>query len=133
MAERKLALSLFIIRVTVAAFYSIWAIEKFIKPETTVAIWKSFYMVENLPLEASYAIGALQAAAVLCFLLGLFKFWSYGFLTAIHVVGTVLTYERLFDPYSGGNHLFWAAVPTAGALIALFILRREDTLFTLSR
>ena len=133
MAEQKLKWSLFIMRTTVAAFYAVWAIEKFVKPETTAAIWKAFYMVESLPPEASYAIGAVQAAAILCFFLGLFRFWSYGFLAAIHVVGTILTYERLIDPYSGVNHLFWAAVPTAGALIALFIMRKEDTLFTLSR
>ncbi len=89
-------------------------------------------MVSNLPLEASYAIGVVQAVALACFFFGILKFWSYGFLMVIHGLGTILTYERLFDPYTGSNHLFWAAVPTLGALIVLFMLRREDTKFTLS-
>ncbi|NNL89991.1 MAG: hypothetical protein HKP25_13065, partial [Marinicaulis sp.] len=40
--------------------------------------------------------------------------------------------ERIFDPFSGSNHLFLAAIPVLGALIALFMLRHEDTMLTLS-
>ncbi len=129
----KLKLALFSMRLTLGVFFAVWALEKFIKPETTVAIWKAFYLVESLPLEASYAIGLLQSVAVLCFVLGLFKFWSYGFFLAIHGAGTVLTYEALLNPYTGSNHLFIAAIPVLGALISLFLLRDEDTLYTLSK
>jgi len=132
MNTTKLKAALFILRLSLTAFFSIWVLEKFIKPETTVAIWKAFYLVDNLPLEASYGIGAVQALALLCFFFGVLKFWSYGFLMVIHGLGTVLTYGRLFDPYTGSNHLFWAAVPVLGALVALFMLRHEDTLFTIS-
>ncbi len=128
-----LKLALFILRLTLTIFFAVWAAEKFIMPETTVAIWKAFYMVENLPVEAAYAIGALQAAVVLAFFFGVAKFWSYGFFMVTHGVGTLLTYERLLNPYEGPNHLFIAAIPTLGALIALFLLRREDTFLTLSR
>lgn len=132
MTNSKLQLSLFIVRVSLAAFFAVWAIEKFVKPESTVGIWKAFYMVDSLPLEASYAIGAVQAAVLLAFALGVLKFWSYGFLMVIHGLSTLSTYGRLLDPYSGPNHLFWAAVPALGALIALFIMRNEDTMLTLS-
>lgn len=133
MDNSKVKLGLFILRVSVASFFTIWAVEKFVKPETTVAIWQRFYMVEHLPLEASYVIGVIQAAAILAFLFGVLKFWSYGFLMVIHGLSTLSTYERLLDPYSGSNHLFWAAVPTLGALVVLFIMRKEDTLFTFTR
>ncbi|MCI5045263.1 MAG: hypothetical protein MRY72_11245 [Aquisalinus sp.] len=133
MTNMNLKVSLFAIRLSLVFFFAIWAIEKFIKPETTVAIWKAFYLVENLPLEASYAIGAVQSIAVLCLLFGIVKFWSYGFFLVIHGIGTLLTYERLLDPYTGSNHLFAAAVPVCGALLALFLLRQEDTLFTLGK
>lgn len=132
MENSRLKLSLFILRASVTAFFAIWVIEKFIKPETTVAIWKTFYFVSNLPLQASYAIGAIQAAALLCFFFGVLKFWSYGFLMLIHGLGTILSYGRLLDPYTGSNHLFWAAVPTLGALIVLFIMRHDDTFMTIS-
>ena len=133
MSAQKLKWALFGLRLSLTAFFAVWAIEKFVKPDVTVAVWKTFYLVDNLPLEASYAIGVTQTAAILCFFLGVLKFWSYGFLMVIHGVGTILTYERLLDPYTGPNHLFWAAVPTLAALIALFMLRREDTMFTVSR
>lgn len=132
-SDHTLKLALFIMRLTLTIFFAQWALEKFVEPETTVAIWKAFYMVDNLPLAASYAIGAVQAALIACFFLGLFKTLSYGFFMATHGAGTLLTYERLLNPFEGSNHLFIAAVPVLGALIALFLLRREDTLFTLGR
>ena len=133
MAGSSLKLALFTLRLTLAIFFAVWALEKFLKPETTVAIWKAFYLVESLPLEASYVIGVIQGVAVLCFLLGIAKTWSYGFFLLIHTVGTFLTYEKLLDPYTGVNHLFVAAIPVTGALLALFLLRKEDTFLSLSR
>ncbi|MEM9494398.1 MAG: hypothetical protein AAGA09_00200 [Pseudomonadota bacterium] len=132
MTPSRLPIALFIVRASVTAFFAIWAVEKFVKPETTVAIWKGFYHVPNLPLEASYAIGALQGLVLICFFFGVLKFWSYGFLMLMHGATTVMTYERLIDPYTGPNHLFWAAVPTLGALVALYLLRHEDTFLTIS-
>ncbi len=132
MDESKLKLPLFILRATIAIFFLVWALEKLVDPETTIAIWKAFYMIENLPVAAAYAIGALQIAVVACFFFGILKFWSYGFLMLIHALSTLSTYERLLNPYDAHNHLFIAAIPALGALIALFLLRDDDTLFTLS-
>lgn len=131
--NQKLEWALFLLRASVAAFFTVWAIEKFVKPETTVAIWKAFYFVGNLPPEASYGIGLLQLIAVFCFFFGVLKFWSYGFLMVIHALSTLSSYERLMNPYDGHNHLFWAAVPTLAALIVLFMMRESDVKFTLSR
>ncbi|MBL4619685.1 MAG: hypothetical protein JKX88_06255 [Marinicaulis sp.] len=132
MSGSKLKLALFILRFGIAFFFAIWALEKFIKPETTVAIWKAFYYVDALPLQASYLIGAIQMAAVLLFFFGILKFWTYGLLMVMHLGSTILSFDRIMDPYTGSNHLFVAAVPVLGALVALFILREEDTLFTFS-
>ena len=120
-------------RVTLTIFFAVWAAEKFIKPDTTAAIFKSFYFVEDLPAFGSYAVGAIQSIAIAAFFFGVAKFWSYGFLTVIHGIGTALTYERLFNPYESVNHLFIAAIPVLGMLIAMFLLRSEDTLFTLGK
>ena len=133
MDNNALKLPLFVLRATITLFFLVWAVEKFMKPEVTVAIWKAFYMVDNLPLEASYAIGVLQLAALACFFFGILKFWSYGFFLVIHALGTLSTYERLLNPYEGSNHLFAAAIPVLGALIALFMLRDKDTFLTFSR
>jgi hypothetical protein len=132
MNDRKIKAALFILRLGIAIFFAIWALEKFIKPETTVAIWKAFYFVDSLPMQAPYLIGAIQAVVVLLFFFGVLKFWTYGLLMVMHAGSTILSYERILDPYTGSNHLFVAAIPVLGALVALFILRDEDTMFTLS-
>lgn len=127
----KLTLSLFILRVTVAAFFAVWALEKFIKPESTVMIFESFYGIGGLPLAAVYVIGAVQLALIIAFLVwAKFRTVSVGLLLLMHAGSTLSTWQQLIDPYSGPNHLFWAAVPALGALIALFILRDEDRLWT---
>ncbi len=125
--------ALLILRLSVAAFFAIWVIEKFVAPEKTQAIWGAFYFYENLPLEASYAIGVIQAVVLLAFVLGIATFWSTGFLMVIHALSTLSTWERMIAPYEGVNHLFWAAVPALGALIVLFMLRDEDTLLTVGK
>lgn len=125
--------ALAVMRYSLAAFLLIWVIEKFIKPETTVAIWKAFYLVETMPVAGSYVIGVIQAIALLGLVLGVAKTFTYGFWVVIHGIGTILTYQTLMNPYQGANHLFWAAVPVLGALVALFLLRKEDTLFTLGK
>lgn len=122
--------ALLILRLTVAAFFAVWVIEKFVKPEATVAIWKAFYFYDGLPLEASYAIGAVQAVVLILFLLGIAKLWSTGLLMVMHGLSTLSTWERLINPYEGVNHLFWAAVPALGAIVVLFMLRHHDTLLT---
>ena len=133
MNTSKLQLSLFSLRISLGLFFLVWAIEKFIKPETTVGIWKAFYLVDNLPLEASYIIGIIQLVVVILFLAGVMKFWTYGFFLVIHTLGTILTYERLMAPYEHINHLFIAAIPCVAALLALFLLREEDTFLTIKR
>lgn len=133
MADANIKKALFIIRLGITIFFAVWALEKFVKPETTIAIWEHFYHVNALPVAAAYAIGALQATAVLCFFFGVLKFWSYGFLMLMHAGSTIFSYEQLLNPYSGSNHLFVAAIPVLGALIALFLLRKHDTLLTLGR
>ncbi|MEL7354369.1 MAG: hypothetical protein AAFN38_23350 [Cyanobacteria bacterium J06560_5] len=68
---------------------------------------------------------------ILAFMLGLFKTWSYGLLLGMHLVSTLSVYKQLLNPYEPPNYLLWAAVPLLGSLIALFILRDRDQLFTL--
>lgn len=126
----NLRLSLFVVRLTVFAFFAIWAGEKFIKPESTVAIYSHFYLLEGLPVWGAYIVGAFQAAIVLAFLLGFAKFWSYGLLLVMHTLATLSTWQYLITPYEGGHHLFVAAIPTLGAIFILFLMREEDTLFS---
>ncbi|MEM7771823.1 MAG: DoxX protein [Cyanobacteria bacterium P01_E01_bin.6] len=127
--QQRLIISLFVIRVSVGLFFLIWAIEKIVHPELTNQVFSTFYHLQ-IPNALSIGFGILQLLIVLMFMVGLFKIWSYGLLLGMHAVSTISTYERLLNPYEPPNHLFWAAVPTLGAIIALFLLRKGDRLLT---
>lgn len=127
----KLEISLATIRITTAAFFLIWSIEKIVAPEIAQKVFSRFYGSTISP-GVSIAIGILQTTLILLFLAGLLKLWTYGAILGMHAVSTLSSYEPLLNPYTPPNHLFWAAVPTLGAIFALFLLRKEDQMLTLS-
>ena len=127
--EQKLQVGLLLIRISTGIFFLIWSVEKLVHPEITQKVFSRFYMMEISP-SISLAFGVLQTVIVLAFMAGLFKTWTYGAILGMHAVSVLSTYKELLAPYQPPNHLFWAAVPLLAALIALFILRREDRLLT---
>ena len=130
--ERKLQISLAIIRISTAIFFLVWSLRKLIQPESTQKIFSSFYFMQISP-EISYVVGAMQTLIILLFMVGLFKTWTYGGLLGMHAVSVLSTYQKLLSPYESPNTLFWAAVPALGGLIALFLLRDRDQWLTLKR
>ncbi|MEL7522542.1 MAG: DoxX protein [Cyanobacteria bacterium J06553_1] len=130
MEMKPLLISLAIMRFSIGLFFVIWAAEKIIAPEITQEIFSTFYRTQ-LSNSLAFAIGLFQLFVILAFMLGLFKTWSYGLLLGMHLVSTLSVYKQLLNPYEPPNYLLWAAVPLLGSLIALFILRDRDQLFTL--
>ena len=130
--EQQLKIGLLLIRLSTGIFFLIWSIEKLIYPEITQKVFSRFYMIDISPT-ISYGVGILQTIIVLAFMVGLFKTWTYGAILGMHAVSTLSTYKELLNPYEPPNHLFWAAVPLLAALVALFLVRKEDNLFTLGR
>ena len=124
--------ALAVMRLTLGAFFLIWAFEKILKPELSRRVFESFYF-SNPSDAVLIVLGILQLLIVLAFIAGLAKFWTYGALLLMHAVSTLSTVPRLLDPYTPPNHLFWAAVPVLGMLIALFMLRDSDRLLTVRR
>ena len=129
-SEQQLKIGLALIRLSTGIFFLIWSVEKLIYPEVTQKIFARFYMLEISP-SIAVAIGIVQTLFVLAFMAGLFKIWTYGAILGMHGLSTLSTYKELLNPYEPPNHLFWAAVPLLAALIALFLLRKEDSLFTI--
>jgi len=142
MHERRIEIALLIIRVTAAVFLGMWATLKFIHPEWTGNIFRNAYKFPLITGDFAYPLGVLQLAIVLCFLLGLWRFWTYGLvmlMSAAGVLGSLKSYIRwdeageLVLAYSKyPNNLLLTAIPTLGALIALFLLRDMDNLLSLS-
>ena len=127
--ERKLQISLALIRISTAAFFLVWSIEKIISPEAAQRIFQKFYFL-SISNSIAVGIGIIQTLIVVIFLMGLLKTFSYGAMLGMHLVSVLSTYQQLFNPYAPGNQLFWAAVPTLAAMIGLFLLRDQDQLFT---
>lgn len=129
--DRPLIWSLAILRFSTGAFFLIWALEKIFAPEIARRVFETFYF--SSPSDTMLLLaGLLQLLFVLAFMAGFFRFWTYGALLAMHAVSVVSSFPRLLDPFTPPNHLFWAGVPVLGLLVALFLLRNRDNLFTLS-
>jgi putative oxidoreductase len=128
MSNSELPVALFILRLGLGVFLLLFGIDKLVAPETTVEVFAQFYGL-IVSHGMVYGAGALEILLGLAFLVGLWKTLSYGLGLLLHAVSTLATYHELLSPF-GTNHLFLAAVPVLAAFIALFQLRRHDTLWS---
>jgi putative oxidoreductase len=123
---RALAWALLALRVTLGLFLLQWGAEKFVAPQSNVAIWSHFYGIAIAPM-VGYVFGAAEIAIALCLFLGLFRTAAYGAALALHAVTVLVSWRQLLQPWADPvNHLFIASVPVLGALVALFLLRHWD-------
>lgn len=123
---RSLGWALLALRVTLGVFLLQWGVEKFVVPESNVAIWSYFYGIAIGPT-LGYLFGAAEIAIALCLFLGVMRTAAYGAALALHAVTVLVSWRQLVQPWAEPvNHLFIAGVPILGALIALFLLRHWD-------
>lgn len=126
MRNKNLELSLFSLRFGVFIVMIMWTIDKFVHPGHAARVFKTFYMIESLSVNASYAIGAIQLVIVVGFLLGIYKKFTYGSLLILHGISTASTWQMYIDPWAPRNLLFFAAFPMLSALFTLYLLRDYD-------
>lgn len=127
---RHLPLSLFLIRVSVVLMLTPWVADKFINPGHAIAVFEGFYGLGGIAENLVLAIGVAQVALLLCFALGLLRFWSYGLVMLMHAGSTLSSWKQYLAPFDGANLLFFAAWPMLAACIALFMLREHDSLLS---
>ncbi len=46
--ERKLSLSLLVLRLSVFVVMLVWSVDKFVRPEHAAAVFERFYLIDNL-------------------------------------------------------------------------------------
>ncbi len=129
--ERKLEISLLLLRIGVFIVMAMWSLDKLIQPGHAAAVFENFYFISGIGTEILVAIGLAQLAIEIAFLLGLWKFWTYGFVLITHTISTLSSWKQYLDPFN--NMLFLAAIPMLAACIALFLLRKEDRMLTLGK
>lgn len=116
-------------RLSLAIVFAAWAADKFVNPDHGAAVLQGFYGLAEVPRPAIFTLGAIQMALVLAFATGFARTFSYGAILAMHAVTTLVSWRA----YLGlDNILFYSAFPMLGALIALFMLRDDDRLLSLS-
>ncbi len=129
--QSRLQLSLFVLRISVFVVMLFWSLSKLLDPEAAAGLFESFYYIGGMSASFINAIAVMQLAIEVAFVLGLARFWTYGFILITHGVSTLASWQQYLDPF---NHMmFLAAVPMLGACLALFLLRDHDTLFSLGR
>ncbi len=127
MSNSELSGALFILRLGLGVFLLLFGIDKLVAPGTTVDVFAHYHGLV-ISHGVAYAAGVLEILLSLAFLAGLWKTLSYGLGLLLHAVSTLATYQELLAPF-GSNHLYLAALPVLAAFIALFQLRRQDTLW----
>ncbi|MCA1767143.1 MAG: hypothetical protein LC639_02785 [Idiomarina sp.] len=123
--EQKLPWALLALRVGIFIVMFVWALDKFVNPGHTAAIFEGFYGISGLSATIATVLGAVQVLLCLAFLLGLWKTITYGIILVLHGVSTLSSFPQYLDAFN--NLLFFAAWPMLAACIALFLLRDYDT------
>ena len=128
--RNRLSVALLILRLSLGLFLLLWALEKFILPQTTAEIWASFY---KIPISGAIItiLAILQTLLAIAFIVGFLRSITYGIALGINAITFISTWRQLFDPWgltSGEsiNHLFLAGIPVLAGFIALYILHPWD-------
>ncbi len=125
----RLGVSLFLLRAGVFVVMIFWSIQKLAAPEAAAGIFESFYYLGGLTPPVLYTIAIVQMVIEVAFVLGVLRFWTYGFVLIAHAISTLSSWEQYLQPLD--NMLFLAAIPMLSACAALFLLREQDNLLSL--
>lgn len=128
--DRRIPLTLLLLRLSVFLVMLMWTLDKFIRPEHAAAIFGKFYLIGGLGHTLIYVIGAIQLAVIIGFVLGWQKSFTYAGVLFFHTVSTVSAFKQYFAPFADVNLLFFAAWPMLAACFTLFYLKHLDTYWT---
>jgi len=131
MNNKKFALSMLFLRLTVFLVIFMWTIDKFVNPGHAAKVYEKFYYIPGLESLAMNAIAGIEIIVLILFFIGFKKTFTYGAILAIHTVSTLSAFNQYLSPFEGPNLLFFAAWPMLAACLMLFLFRKEDTMFQL--
>ncbi len=127
----RIATVLLPLRLGVFLVMLMWTLDKFVNPQHSAGVFGHFYLMEGLESGTFVVIGGVELAIIIAFVLGMWKRYTYGIVLMLHAISTLSSYRQYLDPFS--NMLFWAAWPMLSACIALYLMRDQDTLWTIGR
>ena len=131
-SETRLRISLLLLRLGVFLVMAIWTIDKFVNPSHAAGIFEKFYAIPGVGSALVWGLAVLELALILAFVAGLKKRLTYGVVMVLHGVSTLSAFAQYLTPFEGSHLLFFAAWPMLAACIALYLLRDQDRLLTVS-
>lgn len=123
----QIAISLFLLRISIFVVMAMWTLDKFMRPDHTAAIFEHFYGLAGLSANVTFGLAIAEAALLLAFVMGLKPRVTYGAVLLLHGISTLSSYQQYMHPFDSNNLLFFAAWPMLAASFALYILRDFDT------
>ncbi len=123
--DQRIPLALLLLRLGVFLVMAMWTLDKFLNTKHAVQVFAKFYLISGLSDGAFYAIGLVELAVLLGFLVGYQKRFTYGAVLLFHAFSTLASFRQYLDPFK--NLLFFAAWPMLAACFALYYLRDLDT------
>lgn len=121
-----LKISLFSLRLSVFTVFLMWTLDKLLNPSRPKDFLPDYGAIIT-PL-----VGVAELILIILFLLGIKKTLSYGAVGVLHLLSTLATYRVFLHPFEAKvNLLYFTAWPMLAACLTLFLLREEDTWWTL--
>ena len=130
---KNLKPALLFTRISIFYFLLPWVLMRFTMPEKASGIAAKYYMISDMPDLVGLLIAIGWAVLLVAFVIGFKKKISYGLVLFLHALGTAFTIPQLIIGTAGMKILFFAAIPVIGAMLLLYQLRDQDTLFTVDR
>jgi putative oxidoreductase len=127
--EERIRWALLALRLGVFLVMLMWTLDKFVQPEHAAGVFAGFYGLEGLTAPIMYVVGVVELVIVVGFVLGIAKRFTYGAVLLFHTVSTLSSF-RMYLGFD--NLLFFAAWPMLAACFALYLLRDQDSLWTVS-
>ncbi len=128
--DKRDALALLLLRLGLAWFLFVWAVNKIIEPGQYVLIWGYFHGIDiggNLP----YFMGGAQIVICIAAALELWRTVSYGLLFAMHLMTVFVILPSLAAPFVIENNFpvnrnNARALAALGGLAAIWLMRHRD-------
>lgn len=124
------ALGLFLLRLGLAWFLFVWAVDKLIEPGQYIRIWGYFHGID-LSTQMPYVMGSAQVIICLLAALGLWRVVTYALMFCMHLVTVIVILPSLMAPFVIEDHFpvnrnDAIALAALGGFAALWLLRHRD-------
>lgn len=136
-SRARIALCLFFCRLAVFIIFLAWTQIKITRPEDSITLAQSFFLMPELSTTFMVAFGVFELAILVLFVLGLFKpitrvFFLFLSIVAVSVPEVLAGYITAITTVAHPTILYFTGFCLLACSFAVFYLRDHDTLFSLA-